>query len=49
MQTLFFLSQILWLVRNERQKFPVAWIVKDFLLGNHGFEFRRVDPILCEA
>ena len=23
--------------------------VKDFLLENHGFEFNRVDPILCET
>ena len=23
--------------------------VKDFLLENHGFEFSRADPILCET
>ena len=50
MQTLFFFSQILWLVRDERQKFPPSLNrVKELLLENHGFEFCRVGPILSEA
>ena len=33
----------------ERKVTPSLNRVKDFLLENHGFEFSRADPILCET
>ena len=33
----------------EMKVTPSLKRVKDFLLENHGFEFSRADPILCET